>query len=91
MVQRFTSILVYLEAPLGLSYLWNFGVTLGSVWGFQVCLGIFLMFYYEVGDAFFFVEEIKRGAINGDVFRRFHVLFGRIFFFLLYCHIIRGV
>jgi len=74
----------FLEAPFGLSYIWNFGVILGIVWGFQVFLGVLLIFNYCVGVSLQRVEFLRE-PLYGLVVRFFHVLGGR-FFFLVYLY-----
>jgi len=83
--------LFFLEAPYGLRFLWNRGILLGFVWLIQVGVGILLLLYYGTDFAFFEVELFRWGVIGGELLRGFHVLFGSVFFILIYFHVFRGI
>lgn len=79
--------------PHNISVIWNFGSILGLVLARQVVTGIFLRMHYvaSVEAAFDRVIHIVRDVPGGWWIRNLHVNGARIFFFLMYFHIGRGL
>nr|YP_009527923.1 cytochrome b [Laqueus japonicus]AYI69522.1 cytochrome b [Laqueus japonicus] len=79
--------------PSNLSVSWNFGSLLGGVLALQILSGAFLSMHYLPSSdlAFMSIDHIMRDVSGGWVIRLVHVWGSSMFFFLLYCHMGRGI
>jgi ubiquinol-cytochrome c reductase cytochrome b subunit len=79
--------------PSNISYLWNFGSLLAVCLVIQIVTGVTLAMHYNpsVAEAFNSVEHIMRDVNNGWLIRYLHSNTASAFFFLVYCHIGRGL
>nr|ADO51442.1 apocytochrome b [Pseudocorticium jarrei] len=82
-----------LPSPSNISYLWNFGSTLGICLIIQLITGIFLAMHYcpETDLAFASVAHIMRDVNYGFVLKAFHANGASMFFLCAYMHIGRGL
>nr|YP_004123614.1 cytochrome b [Oscarella malakhovi]ADO51543.1 apocytochrome b [Oscarella malakhovi] len=82
-----------LPSPSNISYLWNFGSTLGVCLIIQIVTGIFLAMHYcpETDLAFASVAHIMRDVNYGFVLKALHANGASIFFLCAYMHIGRGL
>ncbi len=82
-----------LPTPINLSYIWNFGSTLGLILSLQVVTGLLLTMHYSphINTAFISVAHITRDVSWGWALRNLHANGASIFFILIYIHILRGV
>nr|YP_004123299.1 cytochrome b [Oscarella lobularis]YP_004123641.1 cytochrome b [Oscarella tuberculata]ADO51386.1 apocytochrome b [Oscarella tuberculata]ADO51500.1 apocytochrome b [Oscarella lobularis] len=80
-------------SPSNISYLWNFGSTLGICLIIQIVTGIFLAMHYcpETDLAFASVAHIMRDVNYGFVLKAIHANGASIFFLCAYMHIGRGL
>jgi len=85
--------LIDLPTPSNISYLWNFGSLLGACLGIQIISGLFLAIHFtgDISIAFDRVSHISRDVNNGWLIRSIHANGARLFFFLVYIHIGRGI
>lgn len=93
-VTSFISVsLIKLPTPCNISYFWNFGSLLGLVYMIQVLTGFFLSIHYkaDLGLAFKRVILIQHDSKRGWLIRNLHCNGARLFFFLIYVHIARGL
>lgn len=79
--------------PINLNYMWNFGSLLAFCLIIQIVTGVTLAMHYNpsVLEAFNSVEHIMRDVNNGWLIRYLHSNTASAFFFLVYCHIGRGL
>lgn len=79
--------------PINLNYFWSFGSIAGLCLIIQIISGIFLAMHYvaHVDFAFNSVEHIMRDVNNGWLIRYIHSNGASMFFFVVYCHIFRGL
>jgi ubiquinol-cytochrome c reductase cytochrome b subunit len=79
--------------PSNISYLWNFGSLLAFCLIIQIVTGVTLAMHYNpsVLEAFNSVEHIMRDVNNGWLIRYLHSNTASAFFFLVYCHMGRGL
>jgi ubiquinol-cytochrome c reductase cytochrome b subunit len=79
--------------PSNISYLWNFGSLLAVCLIIQIVTGVTLAMHYSpnVLEAFNSIEHIMRDVNNGWLIRYLHSNTASAFFFLVYCHIGRGL
>jgi ubiquinol-cytochrome c reductase cytochrome b subunit len=87
------SYLVDSPQPINLNYMWNFGSLLAFCLIIQIVTGVTLAMHYNpsVLEAFNSVEHIMRDVNNGWLIRYLHSNTASAFFFLVYCHIGRGL
>jgi cytochrome c oxidase subunit 1 len=73
--------------------MWNFGSLLATCLVIQIVTGVTLAMHYNpsVLEAFNSVEHIMRDVNNGWLLRYLHANTASAFFFLVYCHIGRGL
>nr|AFX73453.1 apocytochrome b [Oscarella sp. violet] len=85
--------LIDVPSPSNISYLWNFGSTLGICLIIQIVTGIFLAMHYcpETDLAFASVAHIMRDVNYGFVLKAIHANGASIFFLCAYMHIGRGL
>jgi len=92
-IRILNSSLIDLPSPSNISYLWNFGRLLAACLGIQIISGLFLAIHF-IGNteiAFSSVSHICRDVNNGWIIRSIHANGARLFFFLVYIHIGRGI
>jgi len=79
--------------PINLNYFWSFGSIAGLCLIIQIISGIFLAMHYvaHVDFAFNSVDHIMRDVNNGWLIRYIHSNGASMFFFVVYCHIFRGL
>jgi len=82
-----------LPTSKALSFNWNFGMLLGSIFGLQLITGVFLVFYYspDSGLAFSSVQYLMVERNLGWLFRLVHFNGASLFFFFLYLHFFKGM
>jgi len=87
------SYIIDTSQPSNISYLWNFGSLLAVCLIIQIVTGVTLAMHYSpnVLEAFNSIEHIMRDVNNGWLIRYLHANTASAFFFLLYCHIGRGL
>jgi ubiquinol-cytochrome c reductase cytochrome b subunit len=85
--------LIYYGTPINLTYSWSFGSLACVCLVIQITTGIFLAVFYipHVDLAFASVEFIMRDVKYGWFVRYTHSNGASMFFFILYCHIFRGL
>jgi len=83
--------LVNYPVPANVSYAWGFGSLAGLCLVIQILTGIFLAMHYSPGTAFASVEHIMRDVQGGWFIRYLHANGASMFFFVVYCHIFRGL
>ena len=85
--------LVYYATPANLTYAWSFGSLAGVCLVIQIFSGVFLSMFYtpHVDLAFASVEFIMRDVNHGWLIRYIHSNGASMFFFVVYCHILRGL
>lgn len=93
LISLVNSSLIDLPSPSNISYLWNLGRLLGSCLGIQIISGLFLAIHFtgDITVAFDSVSHISRNVNNGWLIRSIHANGARLFFFLVYIHIGRGL
>lgn len=86
-------LLVDLPSPSRLSYIWNFGSLLGIFLIFQIITGLLLAIQFsgDVNISFYRVVHLIKDVRGGWLVRVLHANGARIFFFLIYFHIGRGL
>nr|YP_009029843.1 cytochrome b [Clavelina oblonga]CAL24385.1 cytochrome b [Clavelina oblonga] len=84
---------VRLPSPINISYMWNFGSTIGLFLVSQILTGIFLTMHYisDVTLAFDSVVHIINEVNYGWIIRYMHMNGASFFLGLIYLHIGRGV
>jgi len=85
--------LIDLPSPSNISYIWNFGRLLGICLGIQIVTGLFLAIHFtgDTSIAFSSISHISRDVNQGWLIRSIHANGARLFFFLVYIHIGRGL
>jgi ubiquinol-cytochrome c reductase cytochrome b subunit len=85
--------LIYYATPANLTYAWSFGSLAGVSLVIQIISGVFLAMFYtpHVDLAFASVEFIMRDVNHGWLIRYIHSNGASMFFFVVYCHILRGL
>jgi ubiquinol-cytochrome c reductase cytochrome b subunit len=85
--------IIYYATPANLTYAWSFGSLAGVSLVIQIVSGVFLAMFYtpHVDLAFASVEFIMRDVNNGWLVRYIHSNGASMFFFVVYCHILRGL
>jgi len=85
--------LVDLPRPSNISYLWNLGRLLGACLIIQIITGLFLSIHFtgDISIAFSSVSHITRDVNSGWIIRSIHSNGARLFFFLIYIHVGRGL
>jgi len=85
--------LIYYGTPMNLTYSWGFGSLAGICLVIQILTGCFLAMFYtpHVDLAFASVEFIMRDVKYGWFIRYTHSNAASMFFFVVYCHIFRGL
>jgi len=87
------SSLIDLPRPRNISYMWNLGRLLGVCLIVQVVSGVFLAIHFtrDISTAFNSVSHISRDVNRGWLIRAIHSNGARLFFFLIYIHVGRGL
>jgi len=84
----------FLPTSKALSFNWNFGMVLGSIFGLQLITGVFLVFYYspDSGLAFSNVQNLMVKRKLGRKLRIVYFNGGRLFFFFFFfiCTFLKG-
>jgi ubiquinol-cytochrome c reductase cytochrome b subunit len=85
--------IIYYSTPANLTYSWSFGSLAGVSLVIQIVSGVFLGMFYtpHVDLAFASVEFIMRDVNHGWLIRYIHSNGASMFFFVVYCHILRGL
>jgi ubiquinol-cytochrome c reductase cytochrome b subunit len=81
------------KVPNEINSFYNFGFHSGIFFGFQICSGVFLTFFYcaHVEYSYSSVMVIMREINYGWFIRFLHLNGASLFFFLVYCHMGRGL
>lgn len=82
-----------LPTPKKISWFWLAGSMLGRILIFQIISGYFISCFYtkDQFSAFRRVDRIKRDINFGSFIRHLHIFGARIFFFIMYIHMRRGI
>jgi len=93
LINLINSALIDLPSPSNISYTWNFGRLLGFCLISQIITGFFLAIHFtgDISIAFKNISHISRDVTNGWLIRSMHANGARLFFFLIYIHIGRGI
>jgi len=85
--------LVKLPTPTSISYIWNWGSSLGFILIIQIITGILLASHYEpsIKSSFSSVIHIIRDVDYGWIIRIIHINGASLFFILIFAHISRGI
>jgi quinol-cytochrome oxidoreductase complex cytochrome b subunit len=87
----FNYALIDLFSPVNLSFIWNWGFSLGIIIVLQIIRGFLLSFHFNRGGGFERIVYIIREIELGWVIRNTHMLGASILFMILYMHIFRGI
>jgi len=85
--------LIKLPTPTSISYIWNWGSTLGIILIIQILTGVLLASHYDsrINLSFYSVIHIIRDVNYGWLIRIIHINGASLFFILIFTHISRGI
>jgi ubiquinol-cytochrome c reductase cytochrome b subunit len=81
------------DLPYTLNYCYSLGFILGLLFTMQIISGLFLIMFYipDTSVAYQSIGNIMREVNGGWYVRYFHMNGASFIFFLIYCHIAKGL